>query len=84
MFARTGAGPRKSEVGLDRQQFEEAWLSRKYREAHQQALQHAYEEAGVRGVAMFVIGTEVLTGPQDREALKTVIEEELTDGHLGV
>ena len=35
--------------------FEEALRTRKYREAHQQALRHAYEEAGVTGVPMFVI-----------------------------
>jgi protein-disulfide isomerase len=57
-------------------EFEEALRTRKYREAHQQALRHAYEEAGVTGVPMFVIGSEVLTGSQDRETLEAVIEEE--------
>ena len=71
------------EVGLDRE-FEAALRSRKYREAHQQALRHAYEEAGVTGVPMFVIGNQVLTGLQDRETLEAVIEEELADGHLGI
>jgi predicted DsbA family dithiol-disulfide isomerase len=65
------------EVGLDPKEFEEALKSRKYREAHRRALQHAYEEAGVTGVPMFVIGSQVLTGLQDRETLKTVIEKEL-------
>ena len=35
---------------------------RKYREVHQRALRHAYEEAGVTGVPMFVIGDKTLTG----------------------
>ena len=48
-----------------------------HREAHRRALRHAYEEAGVTGVPMFVIGDQVLTGFQDREALEAVIEEEL-------
>ena len=65
------------EVGLDEQEFEEALRTRKYREAHRRALRHAYEEAGVTGVPMFVIGERVLTGLQDRETLEAVIDEEL-------
>jgi predicted DsbA family dithiol-disulfide isomerase len=65
------------ELGLDRKESEEALRARKYREAHRQALRHAYEEAGVTGVPMFVIGDRVLTGLQDRETLEAVIEEEL-------
>ena len=72
------------EVGLKEREFEEALRTRKYREAHQQALRHAYEEAGVTGVPMFVIGNQVLTGLQDRETLEAVIEEELADGHRGI
>jgi predicted DsbA family dithiol-disulfide isomerase len=64
------------EVGLNEKEFREALRTRKYRDAHQQALRHAYEEAGVTGVPMFVIGSEVLTGLQDRETLEAVIEEE--------
>src|SRR5713226_4357735 len=48
------------EVGLDQKESEEALRTRKYREAHWQALRHAYEEAGVTGVPMFVIGRQVL------------------------
>ena len=64
------------EVGLDEKEFEEALRTRKYREAHRRALRHAYEEAGVTGVPMFVIGDRVLTGLQDRETLEAVIEAE--------
>lgn len=64
------------EVGLNQEEFEEALRSRKYRDAHQRALRHAYQEAGVTGVPMFVIGEQVLTGLQDRETLEAVIEEE--------
>ena len=66
------------EVGLNEKEFEEALRTRKYRGTHQQALRHAYEEAGVTGVPMFVIGSQVLTGLQDRETLEAVIEEDLT------
>ena len=65
------------EVGLDENEFEQALHTRKYQKAHQQALRHAYEEAGVTGVPMFVIGNQVLTGLQDRDTLEAVIEEEL-------
>ena len=65
------------EVGLNEKEFEEALRTRKYRETHRRALRHAYEEAGVTGVPMFVIGEQVLTGLQDRETLEAVIEEEL-------
>jgi predicted DsbA family dithiol-disulfide isomerase len=64
------------EVGMNQKEYEEALRTRKYREAHQQALRHAYEEAGVTGVPMFVIGGQVLTGLQDRETLEAVIDQE--------
>ena len=63
------------EVGLDQKEIEEALRTRKCREAHRRALQHAYEEAGVTGVPMFVIGKQVLTGLQDKETLEEVIIE---------
>ncbi len=71
------------EVGLNETEFEEALKSRKYREAHQQALRHAYEEAGGTGVPMFVIGDRTLTGLQDRATLEAVIEKELVASEEG-
>jgi predicted DsbA family dithiol-disulfide isomerase len=71
------------EVGLDEKEFEEALRGRRYREAHRRALRHAYEEAGVTGVPMFVIGDQVLTGLQGRETLEAVIERELAAGEQG-
>ena len=68
------------EVGLNRLEFEEALGTRKYREAHQRALRHAYQQAGVTGVPMFVIGDRVLTGLQDRVTLEAVIGGELAAG----
>ena len=65
------------EVGLDEKGFEDALRSRKYREAHRQALRHAYEEVGVNGVPMFVIGDRVLGGLQGRGTLEAVIDEGL-------
>src|SRR3982750_253856 len=66
------------EVGLDEREFGEGLRTRKYREVHRRALRPAYDEAGVNGVPMFVIGGHVLTGLQDRETLEAVIDEELT------
>ena len=71
------------EVGLDENEFEAAVKSRKHREAHQRALRHANEEAGVTGVPMFVIGDQTLTGLQHRETLEAVIEKELAANKEG-
>jgi predicted DsbA family dithiol-disulfide isomerase len=65
------------EVGLNEDAFEEALKNRMYREAHQRALHHAYQEASVTGVPMFVIGNQTLTGLQDWETLEAVVEKEL-------
>ena len=65
------------EVGLDGAGFAEALRTRKYREAHQRALRRAYEEAGVTGVPMFVIGGRTLTGLQGAETLAAAIDAEL-------
>ena len=51
------------EVGLDEKEFEESLRTRKYREVHQRALRHAYQEAGVTGVPMFVIARGILLTP---------------------
>jgi predicted DsbA family dithiol-disulfide isomerase len=68
-----------TEVGLDEQEFKDALQTRKYQAAHQYALVHAYEQAGVTGVPMFVIGQQRLTGLQDRKTLEAVIEKELAE-----
>jgi predicted DsbA family dithiol-disulfide isomerase len=46
-------------------------------------LRHAYEEVGVTGVPMYVIGSQVLTGLQDPETLEAVIEEEVKFNECG-
>jgi predicted DsbA family dithiol-disulfide isomerase len=66
-----------TEVGLNETEFADALRTQKYRAAHQRSLRHAYEETGVTGVPMFVIGRQVLTGVQRRDTLERVIEEEL-------
>jgi predicted DsbA family dithiol-disulfide isomerase len=71
------------EVGLDAADFGAALRDRRYRDAHQRALRHASEEAGVTGVPLFVIGRRRLTGVQDRETLAAAITAEQTTGDPG-
>jgi predicted DsbA family dithiol-disulfide isomerase len=63
------------EVELNRKEFEEALRTRKYREAHRQALRHAHDEARIEGVPAFFIGKQRLTGLQSKETLETMIED---------
>jgi predicted DsbA family dithiol-disulfide isomerase len=64
------------EAGLDEREFGEALRARKYREAHRRVLRHAYEEVGVTGVPLFVIGGRRLTGLQDAGTLAAAIDQE--------
>jgi predicted DsbA family dithiol-disulfide isomerase len=72
------------EVGLNEQQFQESLRNRRYRAAHQLALRHAYQEVGVTGVPLFVIGDRMLSGLQDRETLDSVIDEQLAMSGRGL
>lgn len=65
------------EVGLDEKEYREALESRKYKEAHQKALQHAYEESQISAVPTFVIGETVLQGAYPKEMIEKVIAEEM-------
>src|SRR5262245_23069327 len=68
------------EVGLDRRKFEEALRTRRYREAQRRALLHAYEEVGVAGVPLFVIGDRMLSGVQVRVVLEAAIDGVMSPG----
>ena len=61
------------EVGLDPDSFRKDLEARKYQEAHQQALQHAYHEARISAVPTFHIGELVLRGLQSVENLEKAI-----------
>ncbi|QHJ71242.1 DsbA family oxidoreductase [Planococcus halotolerans] len=65
------------EVGLDEKEYREALESRKYKEAHQQALVHSYEEAGITAVPTFVIGDTKIAGIHTKETIEQLIDEEL-------
>ncbi len=64
------------EIGLDVEAFREALETRKYKEIHEQALEHAYYEANITAVPTIIIGRRVLQGIQNKETLEAVIEEE--------
>ena len=49
-------------LGLDQEKFKEALETRKYKNAHQQALQHVYNEANIQAVPTFIIGKTELQG----------------------
>lgn len=65
------------DVGLDVEEYREAVTTRKYKEAHEQALRHAYEEAKIEAVPTVVIGDTVLRGAYPKEMIEKVIEEEI-------
>jgi predicted DsbA family dithiol-disulfide isomerase len=64
-------------VGLDSSEFEQALEAGAYAERHQALLRQAYEDEGVTGVPLFMIGNRVLMGLQSREAIETTVDKEL-------
>lgn len=65
------------EIGLDEEAFRGALQSGRYKEAHQRALQHAYNEANITAVPTFYVGGHVVRGIPSRETLERVVDEEL-------
>ncbi|MDC2865576.1 MULTISPECIES: DsbA family oxidoreductase [unclassified Bacillus (in: firmicutes)] len=65
------------EVGLPKEAFKEALVSRKYKDVQEEALRHAYEEAQIMAVPTFVIGDEVIQGLASKERLAKAIDQEL-------
>ncbi|GLB61437.1 DsbA family oxidoreductase [Cytobacillus sp. NCCP-133] len=65
------------EIGLDEEEYREALNSRKYKEAHEKALKHAYNEAEITAVPTFVIGLTKVAGIRSNETWEQIIDEEL-------
>jgi predicted DsbA family dithiol-disulfide isomerase len=63
------------EVGLPTDIFKEALVTRKYKEAQEEALRHAYEEAQIKAVPTFIIGDQVIQGLASKERLAQAIEQ---------
>lgn len=71
------------EIGLDTAEFRRALEERRYKEAHQAALRHAYDEAKINVVPTFIIGERVMRGLYTQQGLERVIEEEIRNqSHL--
>jgi predicted DsbA family dithiol-disulfide isomerase len=68
------------QVGLDSEEFKQILESRKYKTAHQQALQHAYKEAEITAVPTFIIGNKKVRGLLRQHDLRKLIEQELEAG----
>ncbi|OCA85375.1 2-hydroxychromene-2-carboxylate isomerase [Bacillus wudalianchiensis] len=64
------------EIGLNEAEYRTALERRTYKEAHQQALKHAYEEADITAVPTFVIGNTTIGGIRSKETLEQIINEE--------
>jgi predicted DsbA family dithiol-disulfide isomerase len=64
------------EIGLPEAEYRAALENRTYREAHQHALAHAYNEAKINVVPTFIIGEQVLRGLYGAESLTRIINEE--------
>ncbi|PLR96755.1 DsbA family oxidoreductase [Bacillus sp. T33-2] len=67
-----------AEIGLDEKEYRSILETRKYKEAHEKALKHAYEEADISGVPTFVIGNTKIAGVRSKETLEQIINEELS------
>jgi predicted DsbA family dithiol-disulfide isomerase len=65
------------EIGLDKMEYRASLETRKYREAHQQALYHAYNEVDIAAVPTLIIGNRTIPGMRTREALEQIILSEL-------
>jgi predicted DsbA family dithiol-disulfide isomerase len=49
-----------TELGLHAEEFRGALHTRKYKDRHRKALQHAYQEADIHAVPTFIIGNQVV------------------------
>jgi predicted DsbA family dithiol-disulfide isomerase len=65
------------EIGLNGEELKEVIESGTYKQAHQEALRHAYEEAGISAVPTFIIGNKKVRGLLREEDLRKLIEQEL-------
>ncbi|MDQ0217446.1 DsbA family protein [Peribacillus cavernae] len=66
-----------AEIGLEQDEFKHILETRKYKEVHQKALEHAYNEAEIQAVPTFIIGDTKTAGILSKEKLEKIIEDEL-------
>ncbi|MFS0634940.1 DsbA family oxidoreductase [Mesobacillus foraminis] len=65
------------EIGLDEGEYREALETRKYKEAHQKALEEAYSQANITAVPTFIIGDTKVAGIRSKESLEKIINDEI-------
>ena len=65
------------EIGLQPEEYRQALQSRKYKDTHQKALDHAYTEADITAVPTFIIGNTKISGIRSKEILEQIIDAEL-------
>lgn len=70
------------EIGLDKSAYREVLESRKYKEAHQQALEHAYNDINITAVPTMIIGDRMVPGMRSMESLEQIIQSELEKSRL--
>ncbi len=63
-----------AEIGLEQKEFKQALEIRRYKEAYQQALRHAYVDLNITSVPTFMIGKYILPGLLSRETLEQAIK----------
>ncbi|MFJ5769886.1 DsbA family protein [Psychrobacillus sp. NPDC093180] len=66
------------EIELDQKEYREVLDTRKYKEVHQKALKHAYEEANITSVPTFIIGDTKIAGIHSKETLEQIINKEIS------
>jgi predicted DsbA family dithiol-disulfide isomerase len=72
------------EVGLNQDEYRHVLETRKYKEAHQRALDHAYNEVDITAVPTFIVGDRVVPGMRSKEALEQIILSEMDDPNEGM
>ncbi len=66
------------ELELDPTEYRHALEARKYKDAHQKALQHAYQEANIQAVPTFIIGETEVKGMHPQEDLEEIVNNEIS------
>ncbi len=72
------------EVGLDQDKYRHALETRQYKKAHQQALNHAYNEVDITAVPTFIVGDRVVPGMRSKKALEQIILSQMDDPDEGM
>jgi predicted DsbA family dithiol-disulfide isomerase len=66
------------EIGLDGEEFRHSLETRKYKEKHEQAIKHAFEEVQITAVPTIIIGNQVLRGMQTKDRIEKAIEDAIS------